>query len=461
MPRRGHRVPAAVLVAALSCALLVARPGQAASTDRDPVTLERAHVARCSTGLVALTFDDGPSSAVTARLVASLRELDVPATFFMVGARVASAPATARLVARNGYQIANHSYHHELMTAQSSAAIRATLRATARGLRRAGVVPSGLMRPPYGGIDARVQGVISSVGLVPVLWDVDPRDWAGGSSATIASSVLAQLRPHQRNIVLQHDGVANSPASVAAVSTIVRTARARGYCFAALGADGDPVAPRPHARLLRAAVSEGRSARVVVRLDRPTSRPTRVRLSTADGSATAGRDYAARQLWVRFPVGATSAEARIPVRTDRVDEPEETFRVRLSQPLGLSIDSGTRTVVIHDLNPPAGLRVQDLRVREPATGSVTADVVVSLGGASGRPVRVTLETRPGTAGDTDFTPVLRTLRFAPGTVTRTLSVTVLADLEDESPESFTVVVTDAVHATVVRGSATVTIDPPG
>src|SRR3712207_1744239 len=38
----------------------------------------------CSNGLVALTFDDGPSTDVTPKLLDLLTERRVPATFFMV-----------------------------------------------------------------------------------------------------------------------------------------------------------------------------------------------------------------------------------------------------------------------------------------------------------------------------------------------------------------------------------------
>jgi peptidoglycan/xylan/chitin deacetylase (PgdA/CDA1 family) len=175
--------------------------------------------------------------------VRTLQRLGVPAAFFMVGSQVAAAPATGRTVQRAGLLIGNQTYNHERLTTLSDARIRATLRATQRVMRTSGLHPSHLMRPPYGAIDARVRRVVHGLGLVPVLWDVDPRDWAGGSARTIARRVLAGLRPHLRNIVLQHDGVQNSPATIAAVPRIVRVARSRGYCFVALDEHGQPATP--------------------------------------------------------------------------------------------------------------------------------------------------------------------------------------------------------------------------
>jgi hypothetical protein len=115
------------------------------------------------------------------------------------------------------------------------------------------------MRPPYGAIDARVRRLVADLGLTPVLWTIDSRDWAGGDAQQIASRILAQLRPHQRNVVLQHDGVTNSPASVSAVPYVVRAARRRGYCFTSLNDAGRMVTPgmTPSHRTARAVALGG------------------------------------------------------------------------------------------------------------------------------------------------------------------------------------------------------------
>ena len=224
-------MPRLLLVAVLGLALLTAPP-----TGVGPAAAAAGSAAACPSGYVALTFDDGPSAENTPRLVRILKRVHAPATFFMVGQQVAAAPDAARLVGKSGFLVGNHSYRHQNMTTQTRAQIRSTLRATERRLRAAGLHPSDLMRPPFGDIDRRVRRAVRSVGLVPVLWDVDSHDWSGGSRKAIARRVLAGLRPNRSNIVLQHDGAAGSPASIAAVPRVVRVARDRGYCFVALDA---------------------------------------------------------------------------------------------------------------------------------------------------------------------------------------------------------------------------------
>lgn len=199
---------------------------------------------RCA-GTIALTFDDGPVPGTTPRLVSVLRAADVPATFFMVGRRVRQHPELARAVERAGFQVANHSWAHEQLTARSGRQVRASVAATQAELRRAGVHPSRLMRPPYGAMDGRVRRELVHAGYVPVLWTIDSRDWANGSADQIAGRILRDLR-RGPNVVLQHDGVDRSPVSVAAVAKVVRGARERGFCFTGLDGRGQPslAAPR-------------------------------------------------------------------------------------------------------------------------------------------------------------------------------------------------------------------------
>lgn len=208
--------------------------------------------ASCRAGLIALTFDDGPNPAVTSKLVSTLLRLEVPATFFMIGEHVDAHPALARLVQSKGFTIGNHTWSHPVLTDLTDKQVRHQLHATSAAFSRHHIKVSHLMRPPYGAVDGRVRKVIRDAGMIPVLWTIDSRDWAGGGPSTIADRILGALRPHGTNLVLQHDGVDNSPASLAAVPIVVRRARERGYCFTHLrwnGAVGGGSAPRAAKRI--------------------------------------------------------------------------------------------------------------------------------------------------------------------------------------------------------------------
>jgi len=60
---------------------------------------------------VALTFDDGPSSA-TKRILDILKRKNVKATFFLLGVKVKDNPEAAKAILAAGHEIANHTYGH-------------------------------------------------------------------------------------------------------------------------------------------------------------------------------------------------------------------------------------------------------------------------------------------------------------------------------------------------------------
>lgn len=61
--------------------------------------------------VVYLTFDDGPK-ATTPELLELLKELDVPATFFLVGMKIRAFPEEARMLAASGHALGCHTLDH-------------------------------------------------------------------------------------------------------------------------------------------------------------------------------------------------------------------------------------------------------------------------------------------------------------------------------------------------------------
>ena len=271
----------------------------------------------------------------------------------MLGSHVRADPAGARLVARSGFVVGNHTWSHPVLPRLTKAGIRSELVSTRREQRRHGIRPSALMRPPYGAINPRVRRVVHRQQLVPVMWTIDSRDWASGNARQIANRVLRNLRRHRTNVVLQHDGVRRSPISVSAVPRIVDGARRRGYCFAALDGRGRPTPPVP---VLRASATVAREAgrvpaQLTLTLDRPTSRRVSVRVSTTAGTARPRLDFVPVSRTVVFPVGSTRATVTVPVVDDTRFEPLETYAVRFSLARGLRPAARPTTVTVLSDDP--------------------------------------------------------------------------------------------------------------
>jgi len=173
--------------------------------------------------MVALTFDDGPS-VYTPQVLAILNRYGAHATFFEIGRQVGPLAATSRAVIRAGDVIGNHTWSHPDLTPQNTAA---QVRPTQAAIYGATGFRPCLLRPPYGIAPAGVVGIVRSLGLLTIQWDVDPADWSRPGAAVIAQRVLQAVRPG--SIVIMHDGGGDRSETVQALGTIVPTLLSRGY----------------------------------------------------------------------------------------------------------------------------------------------------------------------------------------------------------------------------------------
>jgi len=183
--------------------------------------------------VVALTFDDGPSS-YTPQILSVLRTVGAHATFFEIGRQVVQYPALVRDVVAAGDEVGNHTYTHADLLLLSNGSIRAQLSETQAVIQAAAGVTPIWFHPPDGAIDARVAAVGTSTGLRSVLWSVDPRDWSRPGVTIIMQRVLSAVRPG--SIVLLHDGGGDRSETVAALRVILRTLQQEGYQFLTLSA---------------------------------------------------------------------------------------------------------------------------------------------------------------------------------------------------------------------------------
>ncbi|WP_134772018.1 cell wall-binding repeat-containing protein [Ornithinimicrobium flavum] len=171
------------------------------------------------TACIALTFDDGPAWP-TPILLDTLAGARVPVTFFVVGQQVDANGAYSRRAHVEGHAVENHTWSHpELPTLTWSQQKEQTERVeTELGTWR--LQRTDLLRPPYGSYNTNTR----TLGYPLILWDVDPEDWKGYSSAYIRNHVATYAR--SGSIVLQHDLHINS---VNAVPGIISDLHSMGY----------------------------------------------------------------------------------------------------------------------------------------------------------------------------------------------------------------------------------------
>ena len=162
-----------------------------------------------------------------------------------------------------------------------------------------------------------------------------------------------------------------------------------------------------------------------------------------------------------FAAGETEQTITVATTEDALDEEDELFTVRLSNPSNVTLDATgtTATGTIEDDDDPPTVGVADASAPEGNAVSFTA----TLSAASGKTVTVdyaaTAESGDS-AGTGDFTATAGTLTFDPGATQQTFTVATTEDTLDEVDESFTVRLSNPANVTLdaARATATGTIE---
>jgi len=181
---------------------------------------------------VMLTVDDGPSATWTPRYLRLFAKYDVKATFNLIGEQIPSQARLVHAIASEGHSLANHTWTHDLwLPDRSSADILSELARTNDAIERAARVRPRIFRAPGGNWGPRVFDAVFREQMMPLGWDIDPRDWSRPGIQAIESSML---QARAGDIILCHDGGGDRSQTYAALEAVIPLLKRRGYHFVTL-----------------------------------------------------------------------------------------------------------------------------------------------------------------------------------------------------------------------------------
>lgn len=174
---------------------------------------------------IAITFDDGPNATYTPKLLDGLKERGVKATFFLIGQNIEK-EGNSEIVKRmydEGHLIGNHTYHHVEITKVSNDQAYQEITMTNDLITSITGEEVQFMRPPFGLWQKELE---QKIHVLPVMWSVDPLDWATENVNEIVNKVVTEAE--ENDIILLHDCY---DSSVKAALKIIDQLTAEGYEF--------------------------------------------------------------------------------------------------------------------------------------------------------------------------------------------------------------------------------------
>lgn len=153
-------------------------------------------------GLIALTFDDGPS-AHTDRLLNIFNTYGGKGTFFVVGNLIDNRQDTVRRIVNEGHEIGSHSWNHKQLTRISDSELNDQLMMTRAKILEVTGFDSKICRPPYGAYNQTVKAKGEELDITFVNWSIDTLDWKYRNANTVYNHVMKYA--NDGAIVLCHD----------------------------------------------------------------------------------------------------------------------------------------------------------------------------------------------------------------------------------------------------------------
>lgn len=170
---------------------------------------------------VALTFDDGPSTVNTPKILDLLEKYQAHATFFVVGQRVSAGADVLKREISLGCEIGSHTWSHADLSKMKMSGVNKENKKTVDLVKKLTGYEIKTVRPPWGAISNKMR---KKMKMPMILWSVDTLDWKSKD----ADKVFKQIKKNvsDGDIILVHD---IHPSTAEAMKKVIPWLQENGY----------------------------------------------------------------------------------------------------------------------------------------------------------------------------------------------------------------------------------------
>jgi peptidoglycan/xylan/chitin deacetylase (PgdA/CDA1 family) len=177
-----------------------------------------------SDNCIAITFDDGPISGKTNRILEILARTNTPAAFFCIGSRIDKNESLLKAIDQGGHLVGNHTLHHKTTFGfLSGNTIFQELQDTDRKIEQVLQKKPRFFRPPFGVTNPMVAKAVSKGQYETIGWSIRSFD----SIIHNAQKLLKRTENVKAgDIILFHD---YSECTIEILPTLIETIRRKGF----------------------------------------------------------------------------------------------------------------------------------------------------------------------------------------------------------------------------------------
>lgn len=181
---------------------------------------------------VYLTFDEGYEAGYTSRILDTLKENDVKATFFITAHYANSQPDLVKRMIDEGHIIGNHTVNHYSMPDLTDEKIKSEIQDLHTAIYNKTGYEMKYLRPPMGEYSERTLKTIQSLGYTTVMWSFAYDDWDEKKQGRVdyaKEKILGNV--HNGAVILLHG---NSKDNTEVLDYCIKEIKKMGYEFKSL-----------------------------------------------------------------------------------------------------------------------------------------------------------------------------------------------------------------------------------
>ena len=179
-----------------------------------------------------LTFDEGYEAGYTSKILDTLKENKVPATFFITAHYVNTEPELVERMIKEGHIVGNHTVNHKCLPEISDEEIKKEVMQLHQAIYENFNYEMKYIRPPKGEFSERSLQTTNSLGYKNVMWSFAYQDWnekKQPSEEEAKKKIIENF--HNGEIILLHG---NSKTNTNVLDTIIKEAKNMEYEFKSL-----------------------------------------------------------------------------------------------------------------------------------------------------------------------------------------------------------------------------------
>lgn len=181
---------------------------------------------------VYLTFDEGYEAGYTEKILETLKQNEVKATFFITAHYVNSQPDLVEKMIEEGHIIGNHTVNHKSMPSLNLEEIKKEVMDLHTSIYERFGYEMKYIRPPKGEYSEKTVAYCNSLGYTTVMWSFAYDDWdenKQGREEYAKKKILDNI--HNGAVILLHG---NSKDNTNVLDTCIKEIKKMGYEFASL-----------------------------------------------------------------------------------------------------------------------------------------------------------------------------------------------------------------------------------